>query len=101
VKYYEEKFASKPWRRALFETVRGTKRHSVRGRLTEVDRPTLVICGREDRIVDPQEVYEAVKDIPNYRYELIPRCGHAPQLECSRLVNRMVLEFLSSKEPAA
>jgi pimeloyl-ACP methyl ester carboxylesterase len=101
VKYYEEKFASKSWRRALFETVRGTKSHSVRGKLTLFDRPTLVICGREDRIVDPHEVHEAVKDIPNYRFVMVPNCGHAPQLECSRLINRMVVEFLNSDATAA
>jgi pimeloyl-ACP methyl ester carboxylesterase len=101
VKYYEQKFASKPWRRALFETVRGTKSHSVRDKLALFDRPTLVICGREDRIVDPQAVYEAVKDIPNYRFVMVPRCGHAPQLECSRLINRMVVEFLDSDAAAA
>jgi len=100
VKYYEQKFACKPWRRALFETVRGTKGHSVRDKLTLSDRPTLVICGREDRIVDPHAVYDAVKDIPNYRFEMVPHCGHAPQLECSRLINRMVVEFLSFVEPA-
>ena len=100
VKYYEQKFASKPWRRAVFETVRGTKSHSVRDKLTLFDRPTLVICGREDRIVDPHEVHEAVKDIPNYRFVMVPHCGHAPQLECSRLINRMVVEFLSSVAPA-
>jgi pimeloyl-ACP methyl ester carboxylesterase len=96
VKYYEQKFASKPWRRALFETVRGTKGHSVRDKLTKFNRPTLVICGREDRIVDSQDVYEAVKDIPNYRFVMIPSCGHAPQLECSRLINRLVVEFLGA-----
>lgn len=101
VKYYEEKFASKPWRRALFETVRGTKSHSVRDKLTLFDRPALVICGREDRIVDPHEVHEAVKDIPNYRFVMVPQCGHAPQLECSRLINRMVVEFLGSSAAAA
>jgi pimeloyl-ACP methyl ester carboxylesterase len=95
MKYYEQKFANKLWRRALFETVRGTKSHSVRDRLTQIDRPTLVICGREDRIVDPKEVYEAVKGIPNYQFVMIPRCGHAPQLERSRLINRMVLDFLA------
>jgi pimeloyl-ACP methyl ester carboxylesterase len=100
MKYYEQKFASKPWRRALFETVRGTKSHSVRNKLTQFDRPTLVICGREDRIVDPQDVYEAVKDIPNYRFVMVPHCGHAPQLECSRLINRLVVEFLSVVAPA-
>ena len=101
VEYYKEKFASKPWRRAAFETVRGTKRHSVRDRLTQVDCPTLVICGREDRIVDPHAVYEAVKDLPNYKFVMVPRCGHAAQLERSRLVNRLVLDFLSDREPAA
>jgi pimeloyl-ACP methyl ester carboxylesterase len=25
---------------------------------------------------------------------MIPRCGHAPQLECPTVVNRMVLDFL-------
>ena len=94
VKYYEQKFASKPWRKAFFETVRGTKSHSVRNRLAQIDRPTLVICGREDKIVDPHEVYDAVKEIPNYQFVMLPRCGHAPQLERSRLINRMVLEFL-------
>jgi pimeloyl-ACP methyl ester carboxylesterase len=101
VKYYEQKFASKPWRRALFETVRGTKSHSVQDKLALFDRPTLVICGREDRIVDPHAVYEAVKDIPNYDFAMIPNCGHAPQLECSRLINRMVVKFLDSDAAAA
>jgi pimeloyl-ACP methyl ester carboxylesterase len=101
VQYYEEKFASKSWRRALFETVRGTKSHSVRDRLTQINRPALVICGREDRIVDPHAVYEAVKDIPNYRFVMVPRCGHAPQLERWRLINRMVLDFLGRGKPAA
>jgi pimeloyl-ACP methyl ester carboxylesterase len=100
VKYYEQKFADRSWRRALFETVRGTKSHSVRDRLAQISRPTLVICGREDKIVDPQEVYEAIKDIPNYQFVMIPRCGHAPQLERWRLVNRLVLDFLSNTEPA-
>jgi pimeloyl-ACP methyl ester carboxylesterase len=101
VKYYEQKFASKPWRRAFFETVRGTKSHSVRDKLALFDRPTLVICGREDRIIDPHEVYEAVKDLPNYRFVMVPHCGHAPQLECSRLINRMVVKFLNSGAAAA
>jgi abhydrolase domain-containing protein 6 len=52
VKYYEQKFACKRWRRAFFETVRGTKSHSVRDKLSLIKAPTLVVCGREDRIVD-------------------------------------------------
>jgi pimeloyl-ACP methyl ester carboxylesterase len=100
VDYYAQKFAVKPWRRAFFETVRGTKSHSVLDKLRQIEQPTLVICGREDRIVDPVAVHEAVRDIPNYRYISIPNCGHAPQLERPRLINRMVVEFLSADKLA-
>jgi pimeloyl-ACP methyl ester carboxylesterase len=94
VKYYAEKFACKRWRRAFFETVRGTKSHSVKDKLPLIESPTLVICGREDRIVDPLAVQAAVKDLANFRFVMVPNCGHAPQLECSRLINRTVSEFL-------
>ncbi len=101
VDYYAEKFAHKPWRKAFFETVRSTKSHSVLDKLTRIDRPTLVICGREDRIVNPQAVQAAVENIPNYRFVMIPNCGHAPQLECPKLINRLVVEFLSLADPTA
>ena len=93
-KYYEQQFARKAWRQALFETVRGTKSHSVLDQLLAIHRPTLVICGEEDRIVDSDAVYDAVQYLPSFEFRMIPRCGHAPQLECPTLVNRMVLEFL-------
>jgi pimeloyl-ACP methyl ester carboxylesterase len=101
VKYYEQKFACKQWRRALFETVRGTKSHSVRDKLPLIERPTLVICGREDKIVDPLAVQDAVKDLPNYSFQMIPKCGHAPQLEYPSLINRMVRDFLNLADPTA
>jgi len=96
--YYEEKFKSKVWRRALFETVRGTKSHSVRERLSLIDRPVLVICGREDRIVDTKVVDEAVAPHSNYQLVVIARCGHAPQLEQPQIVNRLVTNFLQGEE---
>lgn len=99
VEYYRRRFASRAWRRAFFETVRGTKNHSVRDKLAAITRPVLVVCGREDRIVEPLAVQDAVRDLPNYRCEMIDRCGHAPQLERSRLVNRMVMDFLCQPSP--
>jgi pimeloyl-ACP methyl ester carboxylesterase len=95
-RYYEQQFARKAWRQALFETVRGTKSHSVLAELLAIHRPTLVICGEEDRIVDSDAVYEAVQHLPSFEFRMIPRCGHAPQLECPTVVNRMVLDFLTA-----
>lgn len=97
--YYAEKFQSKAWRRAMFETVRGTKGHSVRERLSSIDRPVMVICGREDRIVDTKVVKEAVAPCPNYHFVEISSCGHAPQLEQPQLVNSLVVRFLQGEEP--
>lgn len=97
VAYYEQKFASRPWRKALFQTVRSTKSHSVREDLLHVKAPTLVICGENDQIVDPYHVKEAVAGLPNFRFEMLPRCGHAPQLELPEIINPMVAEFLSEE----
>lgn len=94
VDYYEEKFKSRAWRRAFFETVRSTKSHSVRDRLSYIERPVLVICGGNDRIVDTHVVQEAVASLPNYQCVTITGCGHAPQLEQPHIVNRLILDFL-------
>jgi len=99
VSYFERKFASRAWRKALFQTVRGTKRHSVQNKLPELTRPTLVICGEQDRIVDPKEVLHAVTGLPNFDFVMLPKCGHAPQLEQPHVVNRLVLEFLRKEQP--
>jgi 2-hydroxy-6-oxonona-2,4-dienedioate hydrolase len=98
IAYYAEKFKSKAWRKAMFETVRGTKSHSVRERLSSIDRPVLVICGREDRIVDTKVVDEAVAPHSNYHLVVISQCGHAPQLEQPQIVNRLVTSFLQGEE---
>jgi pimeloyl-ACP methyl ester carboxylesterase len=98
--YYAEKFQTKAWRKAFFETVRGTKGHSVRERLSLIKKAVLVICGREDRIVDTHIVQEAVAPLPNFRCVTISQCGHAPQLEQPQLVNRMVVSFLKGEELA-
>ena len=96
VEQYRAKFASRSWRRAFFETVRATKHHSVADRLTEIEKPALVICGEQDAIVDPQHVKRVVAGIPGFRFEMIPQCGHAPQLECPEIVHSLICDFFLS-----
>jgi len=98
VQYYERKFKSRAWRKALFETVRSTKGHCVRTKLSTIDRPVLVICGREDRIVDTHVVQAAVERLPNYKLVLISQCGHAPQLEQPQIVNGLIARFLKGDD---
>ncbi len=86
------------WKKALLRTVRGTAEHSVRDKLPQVRCPTLVICGKEDRIVDPIEIRQAVQGLPQFKYLALARCGHAPQIERYRQVNRLVRAFLTVPE---
>jgi pimeloyl-ACP methyl ester carboxylesterase len=96
VEYYLRHFGDRRWRSGLLRTVRGTMSHCVRDRLAMVSQPTLLVSGREDRIVDPRHAASAAKLMPNCRHVCIPRCGHAPQMEKPALVNRLVEEFLTT-----
>jgi len=98
--YYEKKFADRRWRSGLLRTIRGTMDHRVRDRLAEVTQPTLLVVGREDRIVDPHQAIEAAGLLRRGRLLVLEGCGHAPQIERSELVNRLVVEFLQETSPA-
>jgi pimeloyl-ACP methyl ester carboxylesterase len=99
LRYYQRQFANRRWRMGLLRTVRGTMDHCVRDRMAELPQPTLLVSGREDKIVDPQQAAEAAKRLPQGHYLSIPRCGHAPQMERPWRINRLVLHFLSSVRP--
>ncbi|HZT79207.1 MAG TPA: alpha/beta hydrolase [Gemmataceae bacterium] len=100
VAYYRRQFVNRRWRTGLLRTVRGTTGHRVVDRLAEVTRPTLLVAGREDRIVDPEQAAMASKFLPSGQFVCIPNCGHAPMIERPRLVNRLVVRFLTSPRPA-
>jgi len=98
--YYQRQFVNRRWRLGLLRTVRGTRDHCVRDRLAELSQPTLLVSGRNDKIVDPRTTAAAAKMLARGHYVCIPRCGHAPQMERPWLTNRLVLHFLTSTQPA-
>jgi pimeloyl-ACP methyl ester carboxylesterase len=97
--YYHRCFASRRWRTGLARTVRGTMDHRVRDRLAAVPQPTLLVVGRQDHIVDPEQAIAAARLLPRGRLVVLDRCGHAPQIEQAAVVNRLVVQFL--REDAA
>jgi pimeloyl-ACP methyl ester carboxylesterase len=96
---YERRFGDRRWRTGLLRTIRGTMGHCVREQLARVTQPTLLISGREDRIVDPVEAEDAARLLPRGQFLLIPECGHAPQVEKPRLINHTVVDFLAGDAP--
>jgi len=97
--YYVRHTKNRRWRMGFLRTVRGTMEHRVRHLLPRLTHPTLLVVGGEDRIVNPSQAVEAARMLPNGKLVVLPRCGHAPQIEESRVINRLVAKFLRSPLP--
>jgi pimeloyl-ACP methyl ester carboxylesterase len=65
-------------------------------RLHRVSAPTLIVWGREDRLVPPVYAQEFAERIAGARVELIAGAGHLSQLERTAEVAPLVLEFLAA-----
>jgi pimeloyl-ACP methyl ester carboxylesterase len=99
LRYFQKQFTSRRWKTGLLRSIRGTSRHRVRELLPRVSRPTLLVVGAEDRIVDPGDVVQAASLLPDGHLTVLHGCGHAPQIEQAAVVNRLVIDFLCGSLP--
>lgn len=58
-----------------------------------IQAPTLVVWGKQDRVVPVRHAYTARKLIPNARVHLFDHCGHTPQLEYPAQFNALLEAF--------
>jgi pimeloyl-ACP methyl ester carboxylesterase len=94
----EQKFQSRKWKKGILKTLRGTVGHSVADLLEKVPQPTLLIWGSDDRVIsDVPGSIRAAERILKGRQVVIPKCGHAPQIEKSRLVNTLITSYLRDR----
>ena len=68
----------------------------LRGRLSQLITPTLVVWGESDRIVTPAYGRELAGLIPSATFETVVRAGHFPQIEQLDAV----VELCKTLEPA-
>lgn len=61
-----------------------------------ITAPTLLIHGRDDRVVHYEYSLRLVATIPNSRLVLLNRCGHWAQLEHAAEFNRLVVDFIEN-----
>jgi pimeloyl-ACP methyl ester carboxylesterase len=64
--------------------------------LEEIEVPTLVIWGAQDRILPVAHAHRAVKSLPNARVHIFDPCGHVPNIERAEEFNALVTDFLSN-----
>jgi pimeloyl-ACP methyl ester carboxylesterase len=65
-------------------------------RIHRVTAPTLLLWGKEDRLVPPVYADEFTRRLPGARLQMIDHAAHAPQLEQPDTVARIVREFASA-----
>ncbi len=101
VRYYQQAVTDRKWKTGMLRTIRGTLEHTVRGKLKDLQAETLFVTGSKDRICDPKVAAAAAAELRHGHFLSIPKCGHAPQIEKSRLINRLVTHFLTDPNPSA
>ena len=69
-------------------------RHDMRGELSEIEIPTMVLWGQSDRVIPVSAALSYHRRIPHSRLEIFERTGHVPQLERPLRFNAVVDEFL-------
>ena len=64
-------------------------------RVPEIDRPTLIVWGRDDRIVPVGGAYRYERLIPGSQRVIFEETGHVPMIERPALFNRVLEDFLA------
>jgi pimeloyl-ACP methyl ester carboxylesterase len=83
---------------AALAAVRGQRFERIQAKYRTVDKPTLLLWGRED-IVTPLKYGERlVSELPNAKLIVYPRCGHFPMIEAREASNRDLVAFLNDRE---
>lgn len=67
----------------------------LRKRLHRLTAPTLVVWGENDSLIPAAYAHEFGRLIAESRVELVPNCGHIPQLEQPQITTRLVRDFLA------
>ncbi|MGW2341340.1 alpha/beta fold hydrolase [Streptomyces sp. NPDC001661] len=66
-----------------------------RDRIPGIEAPTLLIHGKDDRVLHYETSLWLLANIPNSRLVLLNRCGHWAMIEHAAEFNRLVVDFLS------
>jgi 2-hydroxy-6-oxonona-2,4-dienedioate hydrolase len=65
------------------------------GRLGAIQKPTLVIWGRDDKLVPLSFGERFHREIANSQLQIIDNCGHSPEVECPDEFASAVVQFFS------
>jgi len=86
---------------AALAAVRGQRFEELERHYREIERPVLLLWGREDRITPLSYGERLASQLPQAKLEVYPRCGHFPMLEARAASTRDLQAFLAEPDPPA
>ena len=76
-------------------------RHDTYDRLPQIDKPTLIITGDKDELIDFENSFILAGRIPNAELRIFPGLKHAFHLEEPALVNEVIIDFIARSRRVA
>jgi pimeloyl-ACP methyl ester carboxylesterase len=80
---------------AALAAVRGQRFYEIENRYRTIDKPTLLLWGREDQVTPLRFGERLARDLPNAKMVTYARCGHFPMIEARAASNRDLVAFLT------
>jgi 3-oxoadipate enol-lactonase len=83
---------------SLSNVARGMISFDLRDRLREIQAPTLVIAGEQDKLFPPAETREIADGIPGAQFAVIRGAGHLSSLDSADAFNALLCGFVESQD---
>jgi pimeloyl-ACP methyl ester carboxylesterase len=83
---------------AALAAVRGQRFAAMQHRYRSIQKPTLILWGREDAVSPLRFGERLVSELPKAKLAVFPRCGHFPMIEAIAASNMALSEFLAEDE---
>jgi 4,5:9,10-diseco-3-hydroxy-5,9,17-trioxoandrosta-1(10),2-diene-4-oate hydrolase len=80
---------------AALAAVRGQRFSEQQQKYKTIDKPTLLLWGREDVVTTLKMGERLSKDLPRARLVVYPQCGHFPMIEAQRPSTLELVTFLA------
>ena len=82
------------WREALIAFTRNRGYGYLLDRLSAIAQETLIVWGKQDRILGTTAPPLFIDNLPAARLEWIENCGHVPHLEQPQITAQLILDFI-------
>lgn len=93
--HYLQPLQVSQWDRSLLLYTKATEDPKIVRRLKELEIPTLIIHGREDRIVPVKQSIRLHEELANSQLVILEECGHVPHEELPEQTAELIRRFIS------